>query len=411
MIEQLKAAYTTNNRVKIAAFAGLLLCAVIFAVLSGGFPPWAWRFLFFTVLPSLPRLLALQGGVVFLPLLGLLLLSLSLLIVWVVIVTLMIKMGIHLWQVYHSRQNFNMDLREAEQMAEQNLAADELDRWFEEDKSPANRQRTPLPISGATNSVYSTQAKKPQMREYIAAARAAGGSVYPETPTPISNPTLLAPSPVPVARERPGLWTQQGSRQNGERNAEQTRIYNTTKTTNTVSLPSYNNTPPANPTRKQLRIVPPPPVEEISAMDTEHSIDSAFSALIKRGQREQEKQPDPTGNIRVAAGEAGAARAGEASRSAGNIRMVAGEAGAARAGEAARSAGNVRMVAGKTGAARAGETARAASINRMAWAVRATCIVGAARTTWATRVAGAVKAVGSIRHLALPDSPCEGRSR
>ena len=295
MIEQLKAAYNDNNRVKVAAFVGLLLCAVIFAVLSGGFPPWAWRFLFFSVLPNLPHLMAEQGAAIFLPLLGLILLSLSLLIVWAVIVTLAIKTATQLWQAYHSRQSFNMDLREAEQLAEQNIASDELDRWFEDEEAAAQPQRAPRSISGATSTLNAPR------REYVAAnrgVRASGGSIYPETPTPVSNPTLLAPAAAPATRERPGLWTQQGGRQkNGGQDAGRGRAYNATNTTHTTSLPAFN-TPPTNPVRKQLRVVPPP-VEDLLPDDIEYdSVDNAFSALLERGKAERPKHSEPLPSAR-----------------------------------------------------------------------------------------------------------------
>ena len=334
MIERLKAAYADDNRVKLAAFAGLLLCAGIFAVLSGGFPPWAWRFLIFNVLPSLPHLLAQQGGGVLLPLLGLILLSLSLLIVWAVIVTLLLKIGVRLWQDYRARQGFNTDLQEAEQLAERNIAANELDHWFENGNAPrqpvsmpgaTNVPRQPVvmpgatsmphqPISmpaGATSALHSSVTEAmhtnvPQRREYATSGRAVrvsgGGAIFPETPTPVTSPTFMASMAAPAAsyptsllRERAAPWlkpeTDQYNGQNsdeGNQDSEdwlndQKQAYRPTGPVNVPNNPSFPPfSLPANPARKQLRIVPPPPVEEMSPTDSEQSIDKAFSALLER---------------------------------------------------------------------------------------------------------------------------------
>ena len=293
MIEQLKATYNDNNWVKIAAFVGLLLFAVIFAVLSGGFPPWAWRFLFFSVLPDLPHLMAEQGGAIFSPLLGLILLSLALLIVWVVIVTFAIKIATHLWQAYHSRQSFDMGRREAEQHAGQNIASDELDRWFEGKEASAQPQRTPRSISGATSTLNAMP------RESVAAnrgVRASGGPIYPETPMPVSNPTSLVPAVAPVTRERPGPWNQQsGGQKNGEQDAGRGRTYNVANTTHTESLPAFN----ADPVRKQLRVAPPPSIEDFLPEAIEYdSADNAFFALLEREKAERLKHSEPLPSAR-----------------------------------------------------------------------------------------------------------------
>lgn len=319
MIERLKAAYADNIRVKLAAFAGLVLCAGIFTVLSGGFPPWAWRFLFSNVLPNLPHLLAQQGAGVFLPLLGLLLLSLSLLIVWVVLIALIIKIGMRLWQDYRARQDFSMDLQEAEQLAERTMASDELDRWFEGGKGSAPVQRGPLsmPGSASTSALHSSateamQTSVPQRREYATAGRAArvsgGGLIFPETPTPATSPTFMAPmvpvapvapiAPTSLLRERSAPWLQPEVSHYREQNSgegsedwlnDQKRPANPPDPTNSTQGSAFSPfSLPTNPTRKQLRVVPPPAPEETADMDSEESIDKAFSALLAR---ERSAQP------------------------------------------------------------------------------------------------------------------------
>ncbi|QBD83159.1 hypothetical protein EPA93_47250 [Ktedonosporobacter rubrisoli] len=81
MIEQLRNAYNANRWTRIAAYAALPISGGVLYWLAGGFPPWAWRFLF-QVLPQLPRFWAVQGPRILFPLLGLVLLSTALVILW-----------------------------------------------------------------------------------------------------------------------------------------------------------------------------------------------------------------------------------------------------------------------------------------------------------------------------------------
>src|SRR6266700_1849681 len=71
-------------------------------------PPWAWRFLAQT-LPLLPLLLKTHGSAIFAPLVGLLLLSLALLILWISLSIAAIRVGIQWWQDFHSHQSFAAD--------------------------------------------------------------------------------------------------------------------------------------------------------------------------------------------------------------------------------------------------------------------------------------------------------------
>src|SRR5260370_825211 len=57
LLERLQVAYMTNRWIRMAAPAVLILSAILLLWISGGFPPWAWRFLF-QVMPQIPRLWA-----------------------------------------------------------------------------------------------------------------------------------------------------------------------------------------------------------------------------------------------------------------------------------------------------------------------------------------------------------------
>ncbi|HZR41098.1 MAG TPA: hypothetical protein VFB12_13325, partial [Ktedonobacteraceae bacterium] len=138
MMNQLKAAYTNYTLVKVAAFIGVLLGGALLYNLFGGFPPLAWKLLA-QALFHIPTLWAIGGTGILIPLLGLVLLSTALLIIWGILVVLATRIIQHLWHDLHEHQQFAMDLREAEYLAEQNFmdenfAAD--DAWLL-DRAPA----------------------------------------------------------------------------------------------------------------------------------------------------------------------------------------------------------------------------------------------------------------------------------
>ena len=112
MLEQLKVAYTVHQWVRIVAGLGLLICGVLLYRISGGFPPWAWRFLA-QVVPRLPRLWALQGPAVLLPFTALVLLSLTLLLAWGLVVRAIVIVVRNWWLDWRERQRFAMEMQAA----------------------------------------------------------------------------------------------------------------------------------------------------------------------------------------------------------------------------------------------------------------------------------------------------------
>ena len=95
------------------AGAGYLLFEI-----TGGFPPGAWLFLF-NVLPRLQSLWAAQGFGILLPLIGLLLFSFSLLILWSVIVLGISQSLVLLWSAYHQPERLQTNLDENALILEQ----------------------------------------------------------------------------------------------------------------------------------------------------------------------------------------------------------------------------------------------------------------------------------------------------
>ena len=117
MIQQIQTAYTDHQGVKLTTLIALILCGVLLYWLSGGFPPWAWRLLAQTML-LMDQLWSQRGAAILTPLAGLVLLSLSLLIMWVSLTIAAIKVGIHCWQDFQGHQSLDQQWQEAEQMSD-----------------------------------------------------------------------------------------------------------------------------------------------------------------------------------------------------------------------------------------------------------------------------------------------------
>src|SRR5258706_14420675 len=102
---------------KIAACIALLAGTVLLLYISGGFPPWAWRFLI-QVLPQLPRLWAARGLLMLIPLSGLVLLSVTLLLAWAAFAFACIRLVRGWWQERQELRRFDQELSEAQYLSE-----------------------------------------------------------------------------------------------------------------------------------------------------------------------------------------------------------------------------------------------------------------------------------------------------
>ena len=112
MLEHYKASYRANPWVRRGTLALLVVASILLASLTGGFPPWAWRLLF-RVLPTLSRLWAMRGLAILPALLSLSLLSLTLFVIWTVIVLLALRMALYWWRERELHQSFEDDLQDA----------------------------------------------------------------------------------------------------------------------------------------------------------------------------------------------------------------------------------------------------------------------------------------------------------
>ena len=117
ILEQLHTAYIAHRWMRIAACITLLAGTVLLLYISGGFPPWAWRFLI-QVLPQLPRLWAARGLLMLIPLSGLVLLSVTLLLAWAAFAFACIRLVRGWWQERQELQRFDQELSEAQYLSE-----------------------------------------------------------------------------------------------------------------------------------------------------------------------------------------------------------------------------------------------------------------------------------------------------
>jgi serine/threonine protein phosphatase PrpC len=102
MLNRFNASYTAHSWVRRGSGVALCVSAFLLAALTGGFPPWAWRLLFHA-LPQLPRLWEQRGPGIVAPLLGLGLLSLTLFILWGMVLAAAAWMALRWWRARDAR--------------------------------------------------------------------------------------------------------------------------------------------------------------------------------------------------------------------------------------------------------------------------------------------------------------------
>jgi serine/threonine protein phosphatase PrpC len=188
MIQRIQLLYTRHHWAKLAAFVAIVVCEALLYLCSGGFPPWAWRFLAQT-LPLLPQLWKAHGAAIFAPLVGLLLLSLALLILWIALSIAAIRIGLQWWQDFHAHQSFAADLQEAEELAEAVASLESVQQLNQSVWQQQDAALQPMPARQAAYAQgYSENAEQASQASNIPLRAAA--PAYP----------LMVPSQQPVNR-------------------------------------------------------------------------------------------------------------------------------------------------------------------------------------------------------------------
>ena len=96
MLKIIKVAYLTQKLVRLITWASLLLGSLLFFWFTGGFPPHGWRVLA-QAIANLPALWALRGPSVLLPLFVLFAYSLTLLLVWIFLISALLWAMVQQW--------------------------------------------------------------------------------------------------------------------------------------------------------------------------------------------------------------------------------------------------------------------------------------------------------------------------
>jgi len=129
MFEQVRRAYHRSLAARLVAYAVLLIYGAMLFVFAGGFPPWAWRFLVITV-PQIPALLHARGIVVLVPLLGLVLLSLALLVLWCVFVTAWLHIFLSGYQDWQASRHAAYEEPEVDETTEETVGGSVPQEWL-----------------------------------------------------------------------------------------------------------------------------------------------------------------------------------------------------------------------------------------------------------------------------------------
>ena len=142
MFEHMKIAYANSLWIRIAAFAALVVYGIALLVFGGGFPPWSWRFLLQT-LPQIPTLLHERGPIVCIPLVGLVLLSLALFVLWIVFATAWLNILVYWYQERKAQQHCAEDLQEARKIAAEETMQQPVQQSVQQHRRE-QYQQTPL---------------------------------------------------------------------------------------------------------------------------------------------------------------------------------------------------------------------------------------------------------------------------
>ena len=200
MVEWLADIYSHNRWFRLAVCVALFLSGGLLFWASGGFPPWAWRFLF-QVLTQLSALWRAQGTAILIPLVGLVFLSAALLIMWLILGYSVCKLALHWWHDIRAQKDFSAAEQMAEQMSWQEASRQARPDGWDAFQAEWQPQSAPLIAANEPQPVQQAQTAQPYAvarasRPVRAAAGAGPVSTYTQT-RPVVAPERM-PSAAPT---------------------------------------------------------------------------------------------------------------------------------------------------------------------------------------------------------------------
>ena len=200
MLNRFLASYMAYRWFRRLSAVGVGVSAIVLLALTGGFPPRAWRF-FFGALSQFSLLWALRGLSIVVPFMGLGLLSLTIFILWGVLLVAAWWMVRHWWRARGAQVSVREDEGDAGLYA---LPEEDGDAYeFERPASPASRPRGSVRVPGAP---YAVPGAAPNGRQPGPALPRTARNVRYDIPFDYGyqgEPTApIAPARVALAEER-----------------------------------------------------------------------------------------------------------------------------------------------------------------------------------------------------------------
>ena len=150
MLNRFITSYRASRRVRRVSVLALGVSAIVLLVLTGGFPPWAWR-LFFHALSQFSLLWGQRGLGIVAPFIGVALLSLTIFILWALWLVAAGWMALHWWRARGQQAPVQEDEDEAGlyELPEDDGYDDDFDFAFERPERPPSRPRESVEVATA----------------------------------------------------------------------------------------------------------------------------------------------------------------------------------------------------------------------------------------------------------------------
>lgn len=198
MFQTLFSHYRNYRWLRIVCAISLLLCAMLFIVLFDGFPPLAWHFLVHVII-TLPVLWTTRGLLVILPLIGLVLQSFLIMMLWLAWTFAIIK--VFQYEVFRARQQVvqEEDVEQEEQEVEPHVQHTSFPAQPSPFDALPDTVYPRMPSSARRYSTLTAPAQHATSSPSPIPARASAHLIAVHEPVPMS--AVRQPLPIPAVRQ------------------------------------------------------------------------------------------------------------------------------------------------------------------------------------------------------------------